>query len=195
MNATQTQNATDIQVIAPTPRVDLLAEARKGAASGSMIGESSERHYAEMANKLLGVEKWYVFNHDDITDEGKIVNGEWKLLKAEYDAAYMAKRGTKYPNFSVVKGRIRKYAETDAKERGLFGEVPDVAEVNEDGTPKGKAKHNKSVDERIMESTALYMFLKRQEGLNTKQSKFLTYLANGLTEFGVNLAMIESSKK
>jgi hypothetical protein len=194
MNATQTQTATDIQVV-PASRVDLLAEARKGAASGTMIGESSEQFYAEQANKLLGVEKWYVFNHDDVTDEGKIVNAEWKLLKAEYDAVYMAKHGKKYSNFSTVKARIRKYAEENAKELGLFGEVPDVVEVNEDGTPKGKAKHNKSVDERIMESTALYMFLKRQEGLNNKQSKFLTYLANGLTEFGVNLAMIEASKK
>ena len=186
---------TQVATAVTTLRSDLLAEARKGAASGSMIGESSERHYAEQANKLLGVEKWYVFNHDDVTDEGKIVNNEWKLLKAEYDAAYMAKHGRKYPNFSVVKGRIRKYAEENAKELGLFGEVPDVQELNEDGTPKGKAKHNKTVDERIMESTALYMFLKRQDGLNAKQSKFLTYLANGLTEFGVNLAMIEASKK
>jgi hypothetical protein len=190
----QNQITKAVQVIAPSV-MSALAEARHNAAMGSMVGESSERHYAEMANKLLGVEKWYVFNHDDVTDAGKIVNAEWKALKGEYDSVYLAKHGRKYPNFSVVKGRIRKYAEEDAKERGLFGEVPDVAEVNEDGTPKGKAKHNKSVDERIMESTALYMFLKRQEGLNTKQSKFLTYLANGLTEFGVNLAMIESSKK
>jgi hypothetical protein len=181
--------------VAVNTGISALAEARKNAANGSMIGESSERFYAEQANKLLGVEKWYVFNHDDVTDEGKIVNNEWKLLKAEYDAAYTAKHGRKYPNFSVVKGRIRKYAEENAKELGLFGEVPDVQELNEDGTPKGKAKHNKSVDERIMEATALYMFLKRQEGLNEKQSKFLTYLANGLTEFGVNLAMIEASKK
>jgi hypothetical protein len=194
MNATQTQTATDIQVV-PASRVDLLAEARKGAASGTMIGESSEQFYAEQANKLLGVEKWYVFNHDDVTDEGKIVNGEWKLLKAEYDAVYMAKHGKKYSNFSTVKARIRKYAEENAKELGLFGEVPDVQELNEDGTPKGKAKHNKSVDERIMESTALYMFLKRQEGLSEKQGKFLTYLANGLTEFGVNLSLIEAGKK
>jgi len=192
---TVTQSVTDIQVIAPASREDLLAEARKGAANGTMIGESSEQFYAEQANKLLGVEKWYVFNHDDVTDEGKIVNAEWKLLKAEYDKAYMAKHGKKYSNFSTVKARIRGFAEKHAKANYLFGEVPDVQEVNEDGTPKAKAKHNKSVDERIMESTALYMFLKRQEGLDTKQSKFLTYLANGLTEFGVNLAMIEASKK
>jgi hypothetical protein len=162
---------------------------------GSMVGESSERYYAEAANKLLGVDAWYLVNHDDVTDAGKIVNAEWKALKGEYDAVYMAKYGHKYSNFSVVKKRIRKYAEENAKELGLFGEVPDVQELNEDGTPKGKAKHNKSVDERIMESTSLYMFLKRQDGLNAKQSKFLTYLANGLTEFGVNLAMIEASKK
>jgi hypothetical protein len=186
---------TQVTQAVTTLRSDLLAEARKGAANGSMIGESSERFYAEQANKLLGVAKFYVFNHDDVTDEGKIVNNEWKLLKAEYDAAYMAKYGHKYSNFSAVKGRIRKYAEENAKELSLFGEVPDVQELNEDGTVKGKAKHNKTVDERIMESTALYMFLKRQDGLNAKQSKFLTYLANGLTEFGVNLAMIEASKK
>jgi hypothetical protein len=192
---TVTQSVTDIQVIAPSSREDLLAEARKGAANGTMIGDSSEQFYAEQANKLLGVEKWYVFNHDDVTDEGKIVNAEWKLLKAEYDKAYMAKHGKKYSNFSTVKARIRGFAEKHAKELGLFGEVPDVQELNEDDTPKGKAKHNKSVDERIMESTSLYMFLKRQEGLDAKQSKFLTYLANGLTEFGVNLAMIEASKK
>jgi hypothetical protein len=191
LNAT----VTDVQVIAPTPRADLLAEARKNAASGSMIGESSERHYAELANNLLGVEKWYVFNHDDVTDEGKIVNAEWKLLKAEYDAAYMAKHGKKYSNFSTVKTRIRKYAEENAKANYLFGEEPDTEETNEDGTPKAKAKHNKSVDARIMEATTLYMFLKRQESLADNQRKFLTYLANGLTEFGVNLALIEAGKK
>jgi hypothetical protein len=46
-----------------------------------------------------------------------------------------------------------------------------------------------------MESTALYMFLKRQESLAENQRKFLNYLANGLTEFGVNLSLIEAGKK
>jgi hypothetical protein len=178
--------------------VESLAEARKNAAAGSMLGESSERHYAEVANKLLGIDKWYVVNHNDVTAAGKFVNAEWKLLQAEYDAVYLAKYGKKYSNFSVVKTRIRKYAEAHAKANYMFGEEPDAVELNEDGTPKAdapKAKHNKSVDARIMESTTLYMFLKRQESLSDNQSKFLTYLANGLTEFGVNLSLIEAGKK
>jgi hypothetical protein len=163
-----------------------------------MVGESSERFYAEAANKLLGVDKWYVVNHNDVTEAGKIVNAEWKALHAEYDAVYLAKYGRKYSNFSVVKRRIRGFAEDNAKANYLFGEEPDVVELNADGTPKAdapKAKHNKSVDARIMESTALYMFLKRQESLSDNQRKFLNYLANGLTEFGVNLSLIESGKK
>ena len=178
--------------------VDTLAEARKNAAAGSMLGESSERHYAEVANKLLGIDKWYVVNHNDVTAAGKVVNAEWKLLQAEYDAVYMAKFGKKYSNFSTVKNRIRKYAEAHAKKNSLFGEVPDQVELDENGNPKAdapKAKHNKSVDARIMESTTLYMFLKRQESLSDNQRKFRTYLANGLTEFGVNLALIEAGKK
>jgi hypothetical protein len=186
------------KVITAITSVDTLAEARRNAAAGSMLGESSERHYAEVANKLLGVNKWYVVNHNDVTDSGKVVNTEWKALQAEYDSVYLAKHGKKYSNFSTVKNRIRKYAEAHAKANSLFGEEPDVVELNADGTPKAdapKAKHNKSVDARIMESTALYMFLKRQEGLADNQRKFLNYLANGLTEFGVNLSLIESGKK
>jgi hypothetical protein len=180
---------------AVTTTLGTLAEARHNAALGSMVGESSERYYAEQANNLLGVDKWYVINHNDVTDAGKIVNAEWKALQAEYDAVYMAKYGKKYSNFSVVKRRIRGFAEDNAKANYLFGEEPDVVELNEDGTPKGKAKHNKTPDERIMETTSLYMFLKRQESLSENQRKFLTYLSNGLTEFGVNLSLIESGKK
>ena len=188
------ETITQSVVIAPM-QLSPLAQARKDAASGSMIGESSERFYAEQANKLLGVDAWYLVNHDDVTEQGKIVNAEWKLLQDEYHAVYLAKFGHKYSNFSVVKKRIRKYAEENAKANYLFGEEPDVVELGEDGKPKAKAKHNKSPNERIMETTALYMFLKRQESLSDKQRVFLTYLANGLTEFGVNLALIESGKK
>jgi len=191
-----TQSVTDVTVVPASVSVlSPLAKARHEAAMGSMVGESSERYYAEAANKLLGVDSWYLLNHDDVSDAGKIVNAEWKALKGEYDAVYMAKYGHKYSNFSVVKKRIRKYAEENAKANYLFGEEPDTEEVNEDGTPKAKAKHNKSVDARIMEATTLYMFLKRQESLAENQRKFLNYLANGLTEFGVNLSLIESGKK
>jgi hypothetical protein len=182
-----------VSVIAPI-QATTMAEARHQAALGSLIGESSERAYAEAGNNLLGVEAWYLVNHDDVTEEGKIVNAEWKALQDEYHSVYLAKYGKKYSNFSVVKRRIRKYAEDHAKANYLFGEEPDVEELNEDGTPKAKAKHNKSPNERIMETTSLYMFLKRQDSLTDKQRVFLTYLANGLTEFGVNLAMIEASK-
>ena len=151
--------------------------ARNEVAEKSGLTASSERNYALVLNESF-VPEWFMFEANDISDEGKAVKAEKELF---YKALHAAHHNGKHPNPSTVWARVRKYGN-----EAHFG----VASEGEGG-----AKHGKSPDVRILDALVpLYKFLKRQNALSDKQANVLTHVSSALVAFGLDLSMIDSGK-
>ena len=154
----------------------LIEAARNECAEKNGATASSERNYALALNEGF-VADWSSYEANDLTDDGKIVKAEKELF---YKALHAAHHNGKHPNPSTVWARVRKYGA-----EAMYG----VEET------EGGAKHGKSADLRITDSLVpLYKFLKRQDALSDKQNRVLTHIASALTEFGLDLALINSGK-
>ena len=151
--------------------------ARNEVAEKSGATASSERNYALVLNESF-VPEWFMFEANDISDEGKLVKAEKELF---YKALHAAHHNGKHPNPSTVWARVRKYGN-----EAMFGTAPES---------EGGAKHGKSVDLRITDGLVpLYKFLTRQDSLSDKQSQVLVHVSSALTAFGMDLALINSGK-
>ena len=155
----------------------LIEAAREACATKNGETASSERNYALAMNENF-IDDWFGFEATDISDEGKIVKAEKDKF---YKALHAAHHNGKHPNPSTVWARVRKYGN-----EAHYGVAPEG---------EGGAKHGKSADVRIVDTLVpLYKFLKRQDGLTSKQDAVLTYVASALNAFGLDLALLNSGK-
>ena len=155
----------------------LIDAARNECAEKNGATASSERNYAVTLNEHF-IDEWFGFEATDISDEGKIVKAEKDKF---FKALHAAHHNGKHPNPSTVWARVRKYGN-----EAHYGVAPEG---------DGGAKHGKSADVRIVDTLVpLYKFLKRQDGLTSKQDAVLTYVASALNAFGLDLALLNSGK-
>ena len=168
-----------------------LVEARSGAISAAQGLGGAERSayganrtYAAALNDAFGF-AWFTFRD---AGELKKANPAFAAEKEEFYKAYRAVR--EVSNMSKIWGDIKGYGEADAKERGLFGWVPDVETEGEtDGETEsgGAGAAKRSPDLFIAEEmTAAFKRLTRDdEQLSDKGKIFRGALLAALKEYGI----------
>ena len=168
-----------------------LVEARSGAiAAAQGLGGAersaygANRTYAAALNDAFGF-AWFTFR-----DAGELKKASPEFA-AEKDAFYKAYRAVReVSNMSKIWGDIKGYGEADAKERGLFGWMPD-AETETDGESEsesgGAGAAKRSPDLFIAEdmSAAFKRLMRDDEQLSDKGKVFRGALLAALKEYGI----------
>ncbi len=168
-----------------------LVEARSGAiAAAQGLGGAersaygANRTYAAALNDAFGF-AWFTFR-----DAGELKKAS-PAFAAEKDAFYKAYRAVReVSNMSKIWGDIKGYGEADAKERGLFGWMPD-AETETDGETEtdsgGAGAAKRSPDLFIAEdmSAAFKRLMRDDEQLSDKGKVFRGALLAALKEYGI----------
>ena len=168
-----------------------LVEARSGAiAAAQGLGGAersaygANRTYAAALNDAFGF-AWFTFR-----DAGELKKAS-PAFAAEKDAFYKAYRAVReVSNMSKIWGDIKGYGEADAKERGLFGWMPD-AETETDGESEsesgGAGAAKRSPDLFIAEdmSAAFKRLMRDDEQLSDKGKVFRGALLAALKEYGI----------
>jgi len=168
-----------------------LVEARSGAISAAQGLGGAERSayganraYAAALNDAFGF-AWFTFR-----DAGELKKAS-PAFAAEKDAFYKAYRAVReVSNMSKIWGDIKGYGEADAKERGLFGWMPD-AETETDGESEsesgGAGAAKRSPDLFIAEdmSAAFKRLMRDDEQLSDKGKVFRGALLAALKEYGI----------
>jgi hypothetical protein len=136
------------------------------------------RSYAQALCEVLPAE-WYLVEHNDTSDQAKLVHAEKKALFALLKAA-------KHSNPSTIWARVRKYAQ-----EYIVGETPATAGEAAGESEGGNTRETRSLARRYIEElTVLYKAGKRAEGLSDKESDALTKIGGALIALGVDLSML-----
>ena len=166
-----------------------LVEARTAAIGTAQVlgvaersGFAANKRYAGAMNDAYGF-AWFTFR-----DAGELKK-ESPAFAAEKDAFYKAYRAVReVSNMSKIWGDIKGYGEADAKERGLFGWVPDAeidGETETESNGAGSAK--RSPDMFITEdmAAAFKRLTRDDEQLSGKGKIFRGALLAALKEYGI----------
>jgi hypothetical protein len=160
----------------------ILAAQGLGGAERSSYG--ANRTYAAALNDAFGF-AWFTFRD---ASELKKVSPEFAAEKEAFYKAYRAVR--EVSNMSKIWGDIKKYGESDAKNRELFGWVADD-EIEEDektaGEGAGAGSTKRSPDLFITEemSAAFKRLMRDDEQLSAKGRVFRGELLASLKTYGV----------
>tara|TARA_R110000803_G_C11879643_1_gene309544 strand:+ start:62 stop:643 length:582 start_codon:yes stop_codon:yes gene_type:complete len=167
-----------------------LVEARTAAIGTAKVlgvaersGFAANKRYAAAMNDAYGF-AWFTFRD---AGELKKASPAFAAEKEEFYKAYRAVR--EVSNMSKIWGDIKGYGEADAKERGLFGWMPD-AEVEgetETETEGGAGAAKRSPDLFIAEdmSAAFKRLMRDDEQLSDKGKVFRGELLAALKNYGI----------
>jgi hypothetical protein len=166
-----------------------LVEARTAAIGTAQVlgvaersGFAANKRYAGAMNDAYGF-AWFTFR-----DAGELKKASPEFA-AEKDAFYKAYRAVReVSNMSKIWGDIKGYGEADAKERGLFGWVPDVevdgeAEVESNGAGSIKRSPDMFITEDMV--AAFKRLSRDDEQLSAKGKIFRGSLLAALKEYGI----------
>lgn len=142
-----------------------------------MRGYGATKRYAEELNRYLG-DGWYMFEHNDKTEEAKPTLAEGSKFRAELKAAG-------HTNPSVVWTRVR-----NEGRKLVEGDKPEG-----EATESAGAKEVRSLKLRLIEElSTLHKAVKREESKNNlgkAEAEAATFIASALKALGVDLAMIK----
>lgn len=165
---------------APAAPLSGIATLRHNVAVATESAYGAMRKYAEGLCDVLPAE-WYLVEHNDTSDNAKLVHAEKKALFAELKAV-------NHSNPSTIWARVRKYAQEfvhgpDAKD------APDGEGAGE-GESVGK-REQRSIKLRFIEELgALYKAGKREESLANDVREAHTYITSALKALGVDVATL-----
>lgn len=136
------------------------------------------RSYAQALCEVLPAE-WYLVEHNDSSDQAKLVHAEKKAL-------FVLLKAAKHSNPSTIWARVRKYAQ-----EYIVGETPATAGAEAGEAEGGNTRETRSLARRYIEElTVLYKAGKKAESLSDKESDALTKIGGALIALGVDLSML-----
>jgi hypothetical protein len=181
------------KVITPSTQAVALDASTLEVIANAVNAEAStygaRRELAKRINdKAPADTRWYA-----LESQGQKLPPVIALIKDEY---YKGLKGIGYSNPSNAWKMIKQYAQEDACDRSMFGEMPTTkgeGEGESEGEGEGNAKHARPLNLRLIEElTSLYKVCKREEKVLTdKQAKCFVHIASALTALGVELTLIK----